>query len=499
MAAAAYRAGAELVDERTGVIHNFTRKSGVVSTEILLPDGGSVERNFLWNSAEAAEKRKDARTAREWIVALPSELDADERAELAVTFGRELVSRYGVAVDVAIHMPDREGDNRNHHAHVLTTTRQVGRGQDGELVLGEKATIELSDKRRRELGLGPAADEVKAVRELWEQTANRALERAGRAERIDARSLAAQGIHREATTHLGPIATQMERRGVASDRGDQNRIAVAANDERYELQRQFDQVSAEIIDLEKARGAKRARGSLKPGPARHPLRRVPGETRQMREIREWAELVVAALMKLLGLSDAPDAAQVRQEIARRRSPPVDPRAAGAVLEAQARLQLIEVKLAKVEKRNSPLNGDVAKYRDFVAQDERVAAWREAHPYKARLHDLGLARTDEAEFCGHDLEAARGRIGQLQKELREEFATLGKAKEKQVAYLAELQEQAAVRALASSAPEVAELVEQLEAHAEVLEAYERALAEAKCAPHPLGLADDQDEASIKNSP
>lgn len=225
----------ELVDERTGQVHDYTRRSGVVSSELILPDGGTVERGALWNAAEAAERRKDSRTAREWVVALPAELGDVQRAVLAHTFGVELARRYGVAVDVAIHAPDREGDNRNHHAHVLTTTRTVGRGEGGALVMGEKATIEQSDAKRRAAGLGPAADDVLAVRQLWERLANQALEVAGHAERIDARSLDAQGIDREPTQHLGPVATDMERRGRASDRGDGNRRIVAGNAERAEL------------------------------------------------------------------------------------------------------------------------------------------------------------------------------------------------------------------------------------------------------------------------
>ena len=231
-----------MVDERTGLVHDYTKKGGVVSAEIIAPDGGSADRSTLWNAAESAENRKDSRTAREWIVALPAELDAGQRRELAVSFGAQLASRYGVAVDVAIHEPDREGDNRNHHAHILTTTRRVSRGAAGELVMGDKASIELADKKRRELGLGPAADEVKAIRQLWEQTANRALERAGSGERIDARSLKDQGLDREATTHLGPVASEMERRGRISDRGDGNRQAQANNAARASL-------SAQVVDL----------------------------------------------------------------------------------------------------------------------------------------------------------------------------------------------------------------------------------------------------------
>ncbi|WP_183132581.1 MobA/MobL family protein, partial [Pseudomonas savastanoi] len=149
----------------------------------MLPDGTSAERNALWNAAESAEKRKDGRTGREWIIALPAELDEDARQELASAFGVELATRYGVAVDLAIHLPNREGDNRNHHAFVMTTTRQVSRDATGLLVMGEKSTIELSDTKRRSVGLGSAADEVVAIRQLWERMANRALE--GRIEKTE--------------------------------------------------------------------------------------------------------------------------------------------------------------------------------------------------------------------------------------------------------------------------------------------------------------------------
>ncbi|KAA8419801.1 conjugal transfer protein TraA, partial [Acetobacter sp. DmW_125130] len=129
VAAAAYRAGQELTDERQGLTHDYTRKQGVEDAFIVAPDGAdwAQDRNALWNAAEAAEKRKDAKTGREYELALPAELDADARKELARDFAAELVERYGVVADVAIHEPGRQGDNRNHHVHILTTTRTAGK------------------------------------------------------------------------------------------------------------------------------------------------------------------------------------------------------------------------------------------------------------------------------------------------------------------------------------------------------------------------------------
>ena len=127
-AAAAYRAGVEIADERTGEVHDYRRKGGVESADIVLPDGApewATNRGALWNAAEKAEKRKDACVAREYEVALPAELSPAERRRLALDFAQEMANREGCAVDVAIHAPGKEGDERNHHAHILRTTRKV--------------------------------------------------------------------------------------------------------------------------------------------------------------------------------------------------------------------------------------------------------------------------------------------------------------------------------------------------------------------------------------
>src|SRR3546814_787580 len=128
-AAAAYRAGVEITDERTGLVHDYTRKQGVEHSELMLPTDApewAADRERLWNAAELAETRKNATVAREYEIALPVELSADERRELALGLAREISERHGVAVDVSIHAPGREGDQRNHHAHLLTTTRRLG-------------------------------------------------------------------------------------------------------------------------------------------------------------------------------------------------------------------------------------------------------------------------------------------------------------------------------------------------------------------------------------
>lgn len=223
-AAAAYRAADRIVDERTGEIHDYTKKAGVVHREIVTPGGvpdWARDREKLWNAAEAAERRKDARVCREWELALPEELTADQRCDLAWQFASELSTGYQIVVDVAIHQPHKEGDSRNHHAHLLTTTRTIER--DG---FGAKADLELSDKDLRAQGKAITRDQVTLIRERWAALVNQALERHGHEARVDHRSLEAQGIKAEPTKHLGPTATAMERRGIRTDRGDLNRAAL---------------------------------------------------------------------------------------------------------------------------------------------------------------------------------------------------------------------------------------------------------------------------------
>lgn len=211
VACAAYRSGEELHDERQGVTHDYTRRQGVEETLLLAPAEAAwaqQDREALWNAAEAAEKRKDARVGREYELALPCELDAMGRRALVEAFAGELVERFGVAVDAAIHAPGREGDQRNWHAHVLTTTRRAE--ADG---LGEKAGIELSDTARAKLGLGKAADEIEGLRAVWAGQVNRALEQARVAERVDHRSYARQGRGELAPMqHAGPAVCGLERK-----------------------------------------------------------------------------------------------------------------------------------------------------------------------------------------------------------------------------------------------------------------------------------------------
>jgi len=221
VAAAAYRASQKLTNERDGLTHDFTHRRGVEHTEIVLPEGVDAEwaqdRSRLWNTAEAVEKRKDARVAREIEIALPHELTADQRLELTREFAQGLAERYGVAVDFAIHSPHGDTDVRNHHAHIMLTTRKVE--HQG---LGEKSDLELENKRLIALGLPTSHDQLRDIRVDWEDRANRHLALAGHDIRIDHRSHRDCGLEIEPTQHMGVHATQMDRRGKSVVRARQD-------------------------------------------------------------------------------------------------------------------------------------------------------------------------------------------------------------------------------------------------------------------------------------
>ncbi|PKQ10555.1 MAG: molybdopterin-guanine dinucleotide biosynthesis protein MobA [Alphaproteobacteria bacterium HGW-Alphaproteobacteria-1] len=215
-AAAAYRVGERIECQREGRVHDYTRKQGIEETFILTPKDApdwASDRSRLWNEVEASETRRNSVTAREWELALPSEISAEDRSQITRDFAQELVSRYGVAVDVAIHAPHREGDQRNHHAHVLTSTRKLEAG-------GFTTKTRVLDSAKT------GGVEIEQMRGLWAELQNRALERVGEVERVDHRSLekqretaldrgdklSAEELDRDPELKLGPAANSMERR-----------------------------------------------------------------------------------------------------------------------------------------------------------------------------------------------------------------------------------------------------------------------------------------------
>ena len=215
VAAAAYRAGELLVDEFTGLAHDYTRKQGVEESFILAPDGAPgwmQDRQSLWNAVEKKEHRWDSQLSREVEVSLPKELTKEQQSELIQSFVKEQFVELGMVADVNIHRPD---DGENPHAHVMLTMREI-EGDD----FGGKGRSWNDKKLYMEW------------RREWANYQNRELERNGHPDRVDHRSLKQQGIEREPTKKEGPHVRDMERKGIRTDRGDENRAVHRRNAEK---------------------------------------------------------------------------------------------------------------------------------------------------------------------------------------------------------------------------------------------------------------------------
>lgn len=208
-AASAYRAAEKIIDERTGVTHDYERKKGVLDKFIF--NSGNLSRSELWNLAEQSEKRSDSRVAREWILALPHELKRDAHLRIIEQFSQTLIDQYQVAIDICVHAPGKGGDNRNLHAHLLMTTRPIQENKEfGKL----KTTLEWSDAKLRKNGLPTGRQQINSIREKWASIVNSELEAAGLEERISHLSLKNQGVEDKIPQiHVGPLNTQLARMG----------------------------------------------------------------------------------------------------------------------------------------------------------------------------------------------------------------------------------------------------------------------------------------------
>ena len=283
-AAAAYLSCSRIYNDYDGVQHDYTRKQGLVWQQVSLPPQAPPEwqdREKLWNAVEAAEKAKDSRLAREFVVALPIELNQEQQISLIEKFVQEQFVADGMCADVAIH----DTDGHNPHAHILLTVRPldeqgqwqyktekeylcVRNGEERGFTAAEflKAQKEGWEKQypykvgRKKVYMASSAAEAQGLvradkhpkssrygrqnpitlrwsseaqllqwRESWAAAANLALEQAGHEERIDHRSHAARGLEEAPTIHEGVAARAMERKGITSDRCELNRQIKADN------------------------------------------------------------------------------------------------------------------------------------------------------------------------------------------------------------------------------------------------------------------------------
>jgi Ti-type conjugative transfer relaxase TraA len=218
LAAAAYRSASRLYDERLDRDHNFSNKAGVVHSEVMLPDGAPEawhDREKLWNAVEAAELRKDAQLAREVEFAIPRELDQAEGIRLARDFVQRAFVDRGMIADLNLHWDIGADGEPKPHAHVMLTTREVGK--DG---FGAK----VRDWNRTEL--------LASWREAWAEHVNTRLAELDIGARVDHRSLEAQGVGLEPQHKIGPAAARMAGEGLESERLAEHAEIARANGER---------------------------------------------------------------------------------------------------------------------------------------------------------------------------------------------------------------------------------------------------------------------------
>lgn len=316
-AAATYLSCSRIYNDYDGVQHDYTRKQGLVWQQVFLPPQAPPEwqdREKLWNAVEAAEKAKDSRLAREFVVALPIELNQEQQISLIEKFVQEQFVADGMCADAAIH----DTDGHNPHAHILLTVRPldeqgqwqyktekeylcVRNGEEQGFTAAEflKAQKEGWEKQYpckvgcKKVYMAPSAAEAQGLvradkhpkssrygrqnpitlrwnsetqllqwRESWANAANLALDQAGHEERIDHRSYAARGLDETPTIHEGVAARAMERKGITSDRCELNRQIKADNALLRQLKAELQKLAAIVAKtvpaiaeaLEKIRG-----------------------------------------------------------------------------------------------------------------------------------------------------------------------------------------------------------------------------------------------------
>jgi hypothetical protein len=241
---AAYRSATLLHDPETGEVVDYGRKQGVLHSQIIVPENApdwATNRQELWGRSETAHRRKDAIIAREIQLSLPHEISHAERRELATRFARYISETYQVAVDLNIHAPNRDGDERNYHAHLLLCTRSFDERKSHGLGNNVRSFDAISHQRNG------TENHVETWRAEWEKQINDALQRADvcgedgvTVEMVSHKSHARRGLEAEPTIKEGIAATAQKRRGQPTERAAQNDEIRQRNAERSQLAEEID-------------------------------------------------------------------------------------------------------------------------------------------------------------------------------------------------------------------------------------------------------------------
>lgn len=364
VASAAYRSGSVIPDDRTGLTHDYTRKRGVDDAVILTPENAPswcADRSVLWNAVEKAEQRRDSQLAREIELAIPREISRDVARETVLAFVRENFVSQGMIADVAFHHMDRT----NPHAHIMLTTRAVGEtGFSGK----------VRDWNDRTL--------AETWRASWADHANRALANAGYLEEIDHRSYERQGLEKAPGLHLGKAACAMEKRGMETERGEQNRLINSLN---LEIQ-----VSRTQLALRKVQ-----------------------ETQRKRELSDAARRAAEALNLTIPAANA-SADTLREFIA------TLPQECGNAWEMTPEFVAMNGKANDIKREGNAL----VKERDIL--EKEMTGLRKAHPVASVLSELPLMTWAEPEYRKRQL-----RFWKLEKQIESLRRTYRAVKERDI--------------------------------------------------------------------
>lgn len=256
VAVSAYINAEKYTDERTNRTFDYSKKKGVLDSQCYAFDENNnrieLNNSQLWNGSEQAEaknKRQDsARTAREYIVAMPHELFKNDIAtgvNCITDFCDKLAQKYNVAVEFALHDQDYNEygiGNKNYHFHLITTTRAVSFDSENNIVFGKKTALEMSDSELKKIGEKRTKDQLIDIRKLWADVANKYLEKHDFDERIDHRTLKEQGLDRKPKIRLSMADSEKEKDGIRTKAGDYNR----AIDQSIELKQELAEIEKSL-------------------------------------------------------------------------------------------------------------------------------------------------------------------------------------------------------------------------------------------------------------